>query len=79
MTSTTDVRRHVVRCCYPLCGSLPPTDPDWTQAFPPFKIAGNLYYVGSADLAAYLVTTPQGNILINSNLESSPDLDQTKH
>ena len=48
--------------------------PDWTQPFPPFHIAGNLYYVGSADLAAYLIVTPQGNILINSNLESSPAL-----
>ena len=47
--------------------------PDWTQPFPPFKIAGNLYYVGSEGLAAYLVTTPRGNILINSNLESSPE------
>lgn len=47
--------------------------PEWTQPFPPFHIAGNLYYVGSADLAAYLLTTPQGNILINSNLQSSPD------
>ena len=47
--------------------------PEWTHAFPPFKIAGNLYYVGSEDLAAYLIATPQGNILINSNLESSPD------
>jgi metallo-beta-lactamase class B len=46
----------------------------WTQAFPAFRIAGNLYYVGSEDLAAYLITTPQGDILINSNLESSPDL-----
>jgi metallo-beta-lactamase class B len=48
--------------------------PEWTQSFPPFHIAGNLYYVGSADLAAYLITTPQGNILINSNLDSSPAL-----
>lgn len=47
--------------------------PEWTRAFPPFHIAGNLYYVGSEDLAAYLITTPQGNILINSNLESSPE------
>jgi len=46
--------------------------PEWRQPFPPFHIAGNLYYVGSADLAAYLLTTPQGNILINSNLQSSP-------
>ena len=47
-------------------------DPKYTQPFPPFRIAGNLYYVGSADLAAYLITTPQGNILINSNLQTSP-------
>ncbi len=47
--------------------------PEWTRAFPPFHIAGNLYYVGSEDLAAYLIATPQGNILINSNLESSPE------
>jgi metallo-beta-lactamase class B len=49
-------------------------DPAWTRAFPPFHIAGNLYYVGSEDLAAYLITTPHGDILINSNLESSPAL-----
>jgi metallo-beta-lactamase class B len=46
----------------------------WTNPFPPFRIAGNLYYVGSEDLAAYLIVTPRGNILINSNLESSPPL-----
>ena len=44
----------------------------WTRAFPPFRIAGNLYYVGSEDLAAFLIVTPKGNILINSNLVSSP-------
>ena len=33
---------------------------------------GNVYYVGSKDLASFLITTPQGHILINSNLESSP-------
>ena len=40
---------------------------DWHAAFPGFKIAGNLYYVGTADLAVYLVRTPEGNILINSD------------
>jgi metallo-beta-lactamase class B len=47
-------------------------NPDWTTPQKPFRIAGNLYYVGSRDLAAYLVVTPTGNILINANLESSP-------
>jgi metallo-beta-lactamase class B len=49
-------------------------NPAWTRPFPPFHIAGNLYYVGSEDLASYLVVTPRGNILINSNLASSPPL-----
>ena len=46
----------------------------WTEPFPPFKIAGNLYYVGSKDLASYLITTPEGHILINSSLEESVPL-----
>jgi metallo-beta-lactamase class B len=46
-------------------------DPTWTEPFPPFHIAGNLYYVGSKGLANYLITTPQGHILINSDLEAN--------
>ncbi len=38
-----------------------------SKPFPPFRIAGNLYYVGNDYVASYLVVTPQGNILINSN------------
>jgi metallo-beta-lactamase class B len=49
-------------------------NPDWIEPFPPFRIAGNLYYVGSKDLASYLITTPQGHILINSDLVTSPPL-----
>ena len=41
------------------------------KSFPPFKIIGNLYYVGQDDLASYLIVTPKGNILINSNIEST--------
>lgn len=49
-------------------------NPDWHRPFPAFKIAGNLYYVGTADLAAYLVATPKGNILINSDFEEDVPL-----
>jgi metallo-beta-lactamase class B len=49
-------------------------DPAWTEPFPPFHIAGNLYYVGSRGLANYLITTPQGHILINSDLEANVPL-----
>ena len=43
----------------------------WMEPFPPHKIAGNLYYVGSKDLASYLIVTPEGHILINSSFEES--------
>jgi len=54
----------------PLCHAA--TDPAWTTPIAPFQIADNLYYVGSRDLASYLVVTPKGNILINANLRTSP-------
>ena len=44
-----------------------PQDQD-TQ-FPPHKIIGNIYYVGTNSLASFLVTTPQGHILINTSYE----------
>jgi metallo-beta-lactamase class B len=43
----------------------------WNDPVPPFKIMDNLYYVGTKELASYLFVTPQGNILMNSNYESS--------
>jgi len=43
----------------------------WTQPYEPFRIAGNLYYVGTYDLACYLVVTPKGNVLINTGLAES--------
>jgi len=49
-------------------------DASWTTPFPPFRIAGNLYYVGSADLGSYLVVTPKGDILINSSFEQNVPL-----
>ena len=52
-------------------GGLWAQSPEWTEPFPAHKIADNLYYVGSKGLASYLITTPQGNIIINSSLESS--------
>src|SRR5579862_6409185 len=55
-------------------GTLLAQTPDWTEPFPPHKVVDNVYYVGSKGLASYLITTPQGNILINSSLESSVPL-----
>lgn len=44
---------------------------EWSQSYEPFRIAGNLYYVGTYDLASYLIVTNKGNILINTGLADS--------
>ncbi len=44
---------------------------DWNKPFPPHKVIGNLYYVGSEQLASFLITTPEGHILINSDFETT--------
>lgn len=41
------------------------------KQFPPHKVIGNIYYVGSPTLASFLIVTPQGNILINSCYEET--------
>jgi metallo-beta-lactamase class B len=47
------------------------TNPQWSQPYEPFRIVGNVYYVGTYDLACYLIVTPKGNILINTGLSGS--------
>src|SRR6185437_9749024 len=42
--------------------------PSWRQPAEPFRIVGNLYYVGSADLTSYLFVTPKGDILLDSGV-----------
>src|ERR1700676_2134814 len=45
------------------------TQEDQTTQFPPHKVVGNIYYVGTRTLSSFLVVTPQGNILIGSTYE----------
>src|SRR5690349_11275733 len=50
--------------------------PDWYEPFPAHKVVGNVYYVGSKDLATFLITTPEGHILINSGFDRTVPLIQ---
>jgi metallo-beta-lactamase class B len=50
---------------------LPITNADYVKPFPPVKILGNLYYVGTYDLAVYLIPTREGSILINTGINDS--------
>jgi len=49
----------------------PTSGSDFLAPFPPHHVIGNIYFVGSKSLGIYLVTTPQGHILINAGLEDS--------
>src|SRR6185312_15818962 len=55
----------------PLLAQQAPDNAEWHKPFPPFRIVGNLYWVGTWDLSSYLIVTPQGNMLINSGLADS--------
>ncbi len=45
-----------------------PQNADWIRPFPPFRMLGNIYWVGSYDLATYLMTTADGHLLINTGV-----------
>lgn len=42
-----------------------PTSRSWNQPVEPYRIAGNLYYVGANDITSFLIATPDGLILID--------------
>ena len=46
----------------------------WTEPFPPFRIIGNLYGVGGYDLQVFLLTSPDGHILVNTGVEGSTEM-----
>ena len=41
------------------------------KPFPPYKVIGDIYYVGADDITSYLITTPQGDIVINAGYEDT--------
>lgn len=45
----------------------------YSRPVPPFRIVGNIYYVGAENIASYLITTPQGHILIDSGTSEMHD------
>ncbi len=53
-----------------LCVFAQPSD-EWRTPFPAHRVIGNVYYVGTYDLACFLIATPQGNILINTGVAGS--------
>ncbi len=65
-----------------LCPAAMNAQPDeesrsWNQPVKPFRLIGNIYYVGASDVTSYLIVTPQGNILLDSGFaETVPQIRQ---
>ena len=57
-------------------GQADATSREWNKPIPPFRIAGNLYYVGAVEIASYLITTPQGHFLLDGGfVETAPQIE----
>jgi metallo-beta-lactamase class B len=57
--------------CCPVLAQAPQSQTDWNAPFPPHKVMDNLYFVGTAQLGSFLIVTPAGDILVNSDFEST--------
>jgi metallo-beta-lactamase class B len=66
--------RSLIITLFLALGSCAQTQSEWMEPFPPHRVIDNIYYVGSRGLASYLITSPQGHILINSSFEASVPL-----
>ena len=76
-TSTTipDMRRAVLILGLLVCSQAQaqkdPVSRSWNQPVAPFRILGNIYYVGASDITSYLIATPKGHILIDGGFEET--------
>jgi len=64
----------MIRCAAVVCiaaGLAAAQTRDWNKPFPAHKVIGNVYFVGTAELGSFLITTPQGHILVNSDFETT--------
>src|SRR5215210_5559911 len=48
--------------------------PEWNQPVKPFRIIGNIYYVGASEVSSFLITTPKGHILLDSGFAETVPL-----
>src|SRR3982751_41614 len=63
----------VASLAQPQVPAAPASPGPWTERVAPFKVMGNIHYVGTLDLASFLITSPQGHVLIDSGVEANAD------
>ena len=55
----------------PVRAQADPTSRSWNQPVEPYRVIGNVYYVGASDISSFLITTPQGHILLDGGFEET--------
>jgi metallo-beta-lactamase class B len=57
------------------CAQADPVNRSWNQPVEPFRIVGNIFYVGASDITAFLITSPEGHILLDGGfVETAPQI-----
>lgn len=60
-------------CAAGLFAQYSPANPEWNRPVDPFRIIGNIYYVGASGVSAFLITTSDGHFLLDTGyLDSAP-------
>src|ERR1039457_2211946 len=70
-SSSTAVRCSMVLLCIMPLAAQQNSRSEWSKPFPPHKAIGIVYCVGSVNLWSYLITTPDGHILVNTDYEET--------
>lgn len=69
--------RHVVIICFCLlfCGTtfgqVDEESRSWNQPVKPYRVIGNVYYVGASEVSSFLIVTPKGHILLDSGFNET--------
>lgn len=58
-------------CWLPAHAQYAPANSEWNRPIAPFRIAGNLYYAGAADVSVFLIATSEGHILLDSGFRET--------
>jgi metallo-beta-lactamase class B len=61
----------VVALCAAGIAAQDPFEPDWNKPAPPHRVVGNVYYVGTTELAVFVITTPSGHILLDTAFDQT--------
>ncbi len=66
------IRRALMLAFVTMCASaVPLAQRDWNAPFPAHHVIDNVYFVGTQQLGTFLITTPDGHVLINSDFEET--------